>query len=227
MNISQSTTEEFWNRKYKNHRLIYGKDPSKSAMQCARLITSRKNSEGNKVSLLEIGGGYGRNARYLASFGVEASVIDFSSEAIELGRRYVAEYGQKINFLKGDVRELAELLTSQKYDIVFSNFCLHIFSEDERKKIYNGIEQVLKPDGLFVGSFLSINDTDYSDDKQISPRTKIIRGKPQHFFTIPEIKRELKDFLEVVSIKERNDPEKIIDSTRNTSYFFVVAKKGD
>jgi SAM-dependent methyltransferase len=219
--MTKVNTPGFWDREFQKG-YIYGTEPSESARKCVDFLRERGLSS-TVTEILEIGGGYGRNARYLhQELGVPVTVVDFSQRAIQLGEEFCRG---SVRFICGDAKSLLQVVNKQ-YPLVFYNFCLHLIPKAERMVVYGQVAEVLSPNGILVGSYLSVNDSDcpprLRSDRGI---TKIVRGKPQHFFSQEEICSELDSKFADVQIEESFDRERIIDNVRNISYFFTVGRK--
>lgn len=220
----------YWNDRYSTGGLIYGEHPSGAALQLERYLSASFSDE-EPLKILEIGGGYGRNSIYLDEMGrknglkEEITIVDISNVALTLGKKLNSLKHGSVNFVQGDVKHLNSVVKPGAYDVVFHNFCLHLFDPSERKLIYSQVREILKNGGIFAGSYLSINDPDHLSFESSIDTTKIVRGIPQHFFTKSEIQDELSPYFRIESEEERKDPEKIISEFRDTVYFYVIARK--
>lgn len=223
-NIITNKTAEYWDNEYKRG-YIYGINPSEAAIGAVKLMKSR-NIIKEGFRLLEIGGGYGRNAKYFAEqLDIPIKIVDISQRAIELGRKFTQNGKNCVEFILGNVEKLDELITDEFFDIVFHNFCLHLLDFRNRQLIYENVHKVLKTNGLFIGSYLSMNDSDFPKHSPPKDNTLLIRGKEQHYFSSDEIKKELQNIFDIDILEESTDIEEIINCNRNTVYFFVVGIK--
>ncbi len=78
---------------------------------------------GKKV--LEIGCGIGTDSINFARAGADLTVIDLSSESLELCKRRFKVYGLDANFYCGSAEELSKIVPVEKYDLVYSFGVLH------------------------------------------------------------------------------------------------------
>ena len=218
-------TVDFWNTEF-SKGLIYGDNPSQAAIKTSKLLL-KKGILGTKFNLLEIGGGYGRNAKYFIDYlNLNTTLFDISDNAIELAKKYTSNcFPGLLNLVLGDVADLNSLLPKAYYDVVFHNFCLHLLCFKDRDRIYSNVSTVLKPGGIFIGSYLSVNDPDCPDPGSGKEVTAFIRGKDQHFFTAQEIRKELNPFFNIEAINEGHDLEEIISEVRQTTYYYVIGIK--
>jgi len=224
MHKMAANTKEFWNSEF-DKGAIYGLYPSETALKTATLLVKR-GIVGPEFKLLEIGGGYGRNSKYFSEqLGVSVAVVDFSEKGIELGRKLVKGQLNPPKFILGDAKILENHVEPSSYDVVFHNFCLHLSSEEERGEIYRSVYKILKRGGLFIGSYLSVDDLDCPERDSEDGVTLAVKGKQQHFFTQKEIENEIGPYFSIDKINRGSDPEKIIDDVRNTEYYFLVGRK--
>jgi SAM-dependent methyltransferase len=101
------------------------------------------------ISILELGCGTGRHARYFASHGFNVHGVDLSPEMIEVGRSSQQPADQGVVFEVGDVRSVR---LGRRFDCVLSLF--HVMSyqtsnEDIRNAFRTAAEHTA-PGGVFV-----------------------------------------------------------------------------
>ncbi len=214
----------YWDARYAGG-YIYGIYPSETAIKTAKLLSTKNEP---RIRLLEIGGGYGRNAIYLnLQAKADATVIDFSGTATRIGKDLANSLGADVKFVNGDAFEADKIFRNEVFGIIFHNFCIHLLKNGKRIELYSKLWNLLRPGGLIIGSYLSTNDDDCPNKGQNTPCDAKIAGATRHFFTKKEILSEISGFFKVHSITESSDPEKIIDVARNTAYFFVVGEKDE
>jgi 2-polyprenyl-3-methyl-5-hydroxy-6-metoxy-1,4-benzoquinol methylase len=74
-------------------------------------------------SVLELGCGDGVNAVFMAGRGCRVTAVDVSATALEMARTKQREAGVEVEFVEGDVFELAP--TGRAFDLVFDRGLLH------------------------------------------------------------------------------------------------------
>lgn len=105
--------------------------------------------------VLDIGGGPGRYAIWLAGRGHSVTLADFSAEMLAIGRRRVAESGVTIeDIVEADVRDL-----SRWPDGAFgAALCLgpyyHLQTRPDRDRAAGELHRVLAPGGLLLVDFM-------------------------------------------------------------------------
>ena len=97
---------------------------------------------------LELGCGLGRLTKYMASQGIKATGVDFSSVAIENAKKRVANDESKPTFIAGDVTNLEGI--KQMFDISYDVGCFHCLNEDGQQKYVLEIYRLLKPGGYHL-----------------------------------------------------------------------------
>lgn len=100
---------------------------------------------GEARTALDLGCGLGRNTRWFARQGYQATGIDLSAYAINQARTRADEGG--VTFLEGDV--LRERISGGPFDVVYDSGCFHHLPPHRRISYLRTLETVLKPGGLF------------------------------------------------------------------------------
>ena len=90
---------------------------------------------------LDLAGGMGRHAIWLAELRWKVTVVDISAVAFEKAQRKAEERGVKIDFLVRDLRSFDP--GEEKYDLVLVFFYL-------QRDLYPALVKALKPGGLLV-----------------------------------------------------------------------------
>jgi ubiquinone/menaquinone biosynthesis C-methylase UbiE len=213
-------TTEYWNSRYQVQGRIYGEEPSELAKWALH-----NGVLAQKQRLLETGCGTGRNSIFFAKYGLEVTGVDFSPVALELARKDSQAANVTVNWLSGDMTNLRGLLQPGAFDAAFSNFCLHLFSCEERTSAVQEIHRLLADNGVLVASLLSTSDADYKKGAELAYNTfELEQGKPHHFFTREEIEKLFMAF-EIEHLEEAPEMEVIVSATRKTMFWRLVARK--
>lgn len=230
MEVREIEPKELWNALYRKDGKIYGDYPSRLAYDVMHFVFSMNGDfsrdDLRKLRALEIGGGYGRNARYIADWGIDTTLLDISSESLQIARNDGLE--GKIRLVEGDI---VSKVFNDEFDIAYANFVFHVMERGDREAAVSNSYKAIKKGGHLLGSFLSVNDRDFDHyviRDEIEQNTFLVREKPQHFFTHEEVNRLLTSAgFNVRVLEEREDPEAIMQVCRNTSYWFAVAQRGE
>ncbi len=97
--------------------------------------------------VLDIGGGEGRNALYLAKQGYEVSVVDLSSVGIENLRQAAQQAGVKISTKVADVTE-GEI--EENFDGVLMSFVLHHMNKETVERLIKNVQQHTNENGVHI-----------------------------------------------------------------------------
>lgn len=97
----------------------------------------------NPKTSLELGCGLARFSSYMATQGVEATGVDFSSVAIQKARKRSAHQEKKPVLMVADVTHLDML--DQPFDVAFDVGCFHCLSEEGHQKYASEVYRLLKP----------------------------------------------------------------------------------
>jgi SAM-dependent methyltransferase len=99
---------------------------------------------------LDLGCGGGRNTRYLARRGWDATGIDLVGGAIETARSQGLGDTAKARFLQGDVTKLAELDLGDAFDLINDSGCYYGLPENRRDAYATGVTRVATPNALLL-----------------------------------------------------------------------------
>lgn len=113
----------------------------------------------DELQILDIGCGYGKNALFLAQFGIDVHGIDIAPQAISRCKNIVPS---PENFTAGTVTDLN--WPDNTFNLIIDVGCLHCLPENERRQAVEEIARVLKPNGLMVSRlFKPKNETWLAD----------------------------------------------------------------
>lgn len=144
-----SQIKDQYNSLYKSKDIIFG--DGNPVEFVTRLI---KYNPSGKV--LDLGGGEGRNALYLANKGYDVTVSDISEVGIDKVINLSKERGLDINTIVSDVVQDG---INQNYDVIINSFVLfHLKNEDAKKVILNSKEHTNKNGINIIVTFTNKGD---------------------------------------------------------------------
>jgi 2-polyprenyl-3-methyl-5-hydroxy-6-metoxy-1,4-benzoquinol methylase len=107
----------------------------------------------SKGTVLDIGAGWGRNARFFADHGFSVTAVDHSPEAVAQLASYHTRAGRSITAICADIRAFTSGAT---YDVVLCTMVLHFLrSRTEVAEAVGRIQAMTKPGGLNVISLFT------------------------------------------------------------------------
>jgi SAM-dependent methyltransferase len=99
-------------------------------------------------SMIDIGCGTGTNLSYLAEHGWTVTGIDIAWLAIRKAKRKLKNNAATL--LVADISRLLEFILPGPYDLGLDMGCFHMLPERDRFRYVRGLEQWMKPDGLYM-----------------------------------------------------------------------------
>jgi|TARA_B100002003_G_C13913551_1_gene444499 tellurite methyltransferase len=175
--------KEHYDNLYSSEKIVFGSGrPSQLIEQLLDYTQSG--------TVLDIGGGEGRNAIFLAEKGFDVTVIDISSEGIKKLNNLAKEKNLDI---ETSIRDVIEDRIKKNYDIMVSSFMLHHLDKAEALGLIGNMMQHTSPGGFNVIATFT-KDGDFFRKK---PDTK------QFYPDLGQIKEIYKDW-EIVTYAEIN-----------------------
>jgi SAM-dependent methyltransferase len=106
------------------------------------------------ISVLDVGGGYGVVTEEVLGFFPRARVTlqDYSQPMLEAAGRRLAQYGDRVRYAVGDLRDPAWTgAVGGPFDLAVSAIAIHNLRDLELiAQCYSGIARVLQPGALFL-----------------------------------------------------------------------------
>jgi SAM-dependent methyltransferase len=94
---------------------------------------------------LDVGCGSGRDAVYLAGRGWRVTGVEFIDRALASTRQRAANEGVEVEWVKGDVAELARLGLEPGYDLLYDFGCIHGLPDAARRGAAAGLTELAAP----------------------------------------------------------------------------------
>ncbi len=157
-----------------------------------------KNLEDKQV--IDIGCGEGRWDRLMAKRGAMVTGIDSSQKMIEIAKKRSKKFGDKIELLRKDIRNLAD--NDKKFDFAFSCYTFNNISN--LNDIFQILNKILKNDGelLIATKLLNFNN---SENKILKNYYLPIKSGEHLIYTYGN---ELEDYEKI----SKNNDFELIDS---------------
>jgi cyclopropane fatty-acyl-phospholipid synthase-like methyltransferase len=175
----------FWDERYATPDYVFGTEPN-------RFLVSQASRFEPGMRVLDVAGGEGRNAVWLASLGCTVVGIDISPLALDKAGRLAAARGLDVDLRLADLR--AWDWAPAAFDAVVSIF-IQFAAPSERLRLFEGFKTTLRPGGVVVLQGYT--------PKQLEYRTG---GPPQaaHMYTETLLRSAFAD-LDVLHLQEHED----------------------
>lgn len=152
-------------------------------------------------SIMDLGCGTGRHTIYLAEHGFKVHATDISEHGLEITKAKAKKLNlNNIEFKQHDMRDIP--FDNNSLDGILCVWTTgHGTLEDACKNV-NEIYRILKPNGVVVIDYVSIDDVNYGKGTEIAKDTFInnVEGEediPHHYSTIEELKELYSNFSQV------------------------------
>jgi SAM-dependent methyltransferase len=204
---------EYWSRRFAQEGMIWGSEPSPTA-QDARDIFRQHHVK----SVLVPGSGYGRNTKVFSAefktFGVELS---------ETALKMATEWDPMSHFISGSV---LDPIFEVRVDSIYCYDVLHLFLEEDRRRLVANCLEQLQPGGLLYFTGFSDEDVNNGCGTLLEPGTyEYKEGKYAHFFS----DEDLREHFEGTEIVETGSCLEILrglqGNTHQYNLRYIIARK--
>lgn len=94
--------------------------------------------DGARLSVLDVGGGFGQIAQRLAKLGHAVTVNDISANMLEKARVLAADAGiHSISFIHAPYQDLPDILQDKQYDLVLCHAVLEWLAEPQAQSLFS------------------------------------------------------------------------------------------
>ena len=196
----------YWEARYVKDGRLWGDGPS----ELARLAVARLRPYATPdLRILDVGCGYGRDARYLAAeLGCRVLGLDPSPAAVAAARK-ARSAGLELEYAAGDLASLAsDAEHAGPYDVVFVGNVYHLLGPIGRREFAAALAAAARPGGLLFLSTLSPRDPQhYAVGQAVSGEERSwVEHVYLHFCTADELAHDFAAF-EVLDLEERSYDE--------------------
>ncbi|MDQ3655252.1 MAG: class I SAM-dependent methyltransferase [Chloroflexota bacterium] len=212
MAVPSDIQQQHWDQTYIEKPGMFGEEPSSAARTAAALF----EQEG-MTSILELGGGHGRDTMYFARQGFQVTVFDYSEHGVaEIARRTRAiGYERAVTAARHDVREPLPV-PDASVDACYSHmlFCMAM-STTELEALMDEVWRVLRPGGLHVYTVRNTSDPHYGAGTYRGEGRYETGGYQVHFFDRPKVERLAQrfDLLDIETFDEGTLPRRLFRVT--------------
>lgn len=201
-----------WENTFSKQADMFGKEPSFPAKKAA----AKFKKEGKKT-VLELGGGQGRDTIFFAKQGFEVYVLDYCENGVKTINKKAEELNLSnlINVKRHDVREPFPF-SDEQFGACYSHmlYCM-AFTTEELEFISEEINRVLKPNGLNIYTARNTNDAHYKRGIHRGEDMYENNGFIVHFFSKEKVEYLTKGFklINITEFEEGRLPRKLYQVT--------------
>jgi len=193
----------FWRFKYEQREPFFGESESAFARYCLKVL----RREPSVREVVELGSGYGRDARFLAECGYSVTGVDVTGGGAH--RSVLARRGsESARFVEGDALRFLDGLPAGGSDAVYSNMFFNMdYTRREHRRLLKAIHRVLRESGLHLYSARSTTDPWYGRGRKVRPDTFDFapNGVTMHFFSKEYADEVSEGLFEPVSRREQRE----------------------
>jgi SAM-dependent methyltransferase len=199
---------QFWETNFATRAEMFGDAASDPAQKALELL----KREG-KTSLLELGGGQGRDSFFFARKGLHVTMLDYSQIAVDTVNRkaQVSELGELVTAIRHDVREPLPF-ADNLFDAAYSHmlYCMPITTA-EVERLSQEIFRVLKPGGLNIFTVRHTGDPHFGTGIHRGEEMYEVGGFIVNFFDRAKVERASQgyDLLSVDEFEEGGMPRRL------------------
>ena len=205
---------EFWESSFIENQMMWGFEPSDSAILTKDLFIERKVED-----ILIPGIGYGRNAKVFIDNGINVTGIEISETAIDLAKKNELD----INIFNGSVTDMP--FDNKLYDGIFCYALIHLLNKHERDKFIKDCYNQLKPNGYMIFTTISKEAPMFGKGKQLDKDYfEIMEGLKMFFFDSDSIKQEFGEYG-LIEFSEVVEPHKNAENKPPFKFIMVKCQK--
>lgn len=200
--------EEFWRKAYRSSPYLFGRRRSPFAAWAARAVGASRA----RRTLVELGCGSGRDARFFAARRFDVLALDSSRAAIRAARRLLGTPrvppAHRVRLVHGRVLRRLRDVPAGSADVVYSHLFYNLhFSPKELGQLFAEAARVLAPGGAHLFAVRSTRDPWCGKGRRIGPNRYDLRpkGVAMQFFDRRIIDRLSRRRFETVRLRPRQE----------------------
>ncbi|MBW0434517.1 class I SAM-dependent methyltransferase [Leptospira yasudae] len=189
MNPSEPSSQSAWNTHYTRNKSRLGY-PDENLVRMLSKIGSEQTESSEQRKALDFGAGSGRHCVLLNEFGYQVYATDYTENSVKT-------ISQEYPFVKASIHEHPPLTYQDGFfDVIVSWGVLHYNSVELAREILKEKKRILKPGGFLAGSVRAVGDTHLQAQGTVI-QTPDLKGAYSRFYTLEELKEDLKGFSRV------------------------------
>jgi len=201
--------QQHWDATYEQKPTMYGMDPSEAALRAVDHFRRH-----GITSMLELGGGHGRDTLWFASQGLRVTVLDYSHRGISEIEQQAASRNLtgRVHAVQHDVRSPLPFADAS-FDACYSHMLFNMaMSTHELGALAQEVQRILAPGGLHVYTARSTDDPHFRVGTHRGENRYETGGYEVHFFDRQLVDRLAagRDILDVSDFEEGSLPRRLL-----------------
>jgi ubiquinone/menaquinone biosynthesis C-methylase UbiE len=158
------------------------------------------------TNILDLGCGTGRHTMYLSDKGFNLYACDISKKGLDIAKKKLKK--EKINGIKFSVQDMYSL--KYKNNMFDGVLCIWVQGHGYKDQVQKGIDEIyrtLKPEGVVITDFVTIEDPTYGIGKKVALNT-FVGGREgeediPHFYSTKNELKEMFSNYSSIDIKDK------------------------
>ena len=196
----------YWAETYADDPTFFGAQESEFARWCLPWL----KADPTLHEIVELGCGYGRDARFFSAQGYRVLGVDLVEPEASRGSPADRAPPPPHETMRGDALECLQRLPDRGVDVVYSNMFFNMdFTEKEHRELMAAVHRVLRPAGLHCFSVRAVSDPWYGRGRRLGPDRfePVPGGIPLHFFSTSYLEKLIDRRFTSVHRVERTEGE--------------------
>ena len=208
---------KYWADMY-SKKNVFGTVPTKLAEYAAEIL-----HENRLKTIMEAGGGQGRDAIFFSKLGYEVDTCDISPDAIRFINKMKSNLDlKKLNAFEHDfTRPFTK--SSKAFDFVYSNLALQFCDIDELERVFANISMIMKENSLFLFSTKKKGDKYHEYGKKLGENAFEYNNVIRYFFERNVLENLLDRHYKTIEFDSESHTN--LDSSISVWWKILVQKK--
>ena len=197
---------------------VFGTGPTKLAVYAKKILDEKKFK-----TIMELGGGQGRDSIFFAKLGYKVDICDISPKAIEFINTIKKKFRlEKLNAFEHDFTKPFNQSTNP-FDFIYSNLALQFCDVTELEMTFKNISAIMEKKSLFLFSTKKKGDKYYQYGKKINDFAFEYNNVIRYFFEKDTLEKLLNKYFEIIEFDSESHTN--LDSSVSVWWKILVQKK--
>ena len=191
---------EMWNRWHFRHIAV---DESSLHLACREDLLRHLPAPSDSGPVLELGSGQGFDALSIGRAGYKVEALDFSSVAVEMAVRQLADYSElRVRYFCRNI-SLPLPYEDETFTGIYSYLALHYFDAATTRDVFREVARVASRGCVLSFAVRSTEDPLFGVGSRLGEHYYISEGHIRHFFDLDELASVLRDAWTIIEVTPR------------------------